>query len=354
MLRHFPRAVLALATWVLSLPPAAATHAAAGFTNPLFTGGDPWITRIDGVYYYSASQCGVADVCVKHSRSLSGLARASWVGAWNHVGDKAPNARDIWAPELHHINGRWYVYYAADDGDNDHHRLYVLEADRPEGPYTEADTGLPHGALAESSKHWAIDPDVFTAADGRLYLTWSCTDHADSHFPQRICLARMRDPLHVAAPTVAISTPDQPWETRGKPIQEGPVGYTRAGRTYITYSGSASWIPDDYAVGLLALAPGASPLDAWAWRKSGPIFDHHGTVYGPGSVVFVPSPDNRQWWNVYHAIERLDCKPAYTCRDIRMQPMHFDADGAPVLGAPVEPGVALPLPSGDRMQAHEP
>jgi len=328
---------------VLSLPARSAT-----FANPLFAGGDPWVTRVGGVYYYSASHCGAADICIKRSRSLSGLARAPWIGVWSHSPGNAPNAHEIWAPELHHIGRHWYIYYAADDGNNDHHRLYVLEASRPEGPYAEASTGFPHGRLAESSGHWAIDPDVFTATDGRLYLTWSCTDHRDSRFPQRICLARMRDPLHVASAAVAISTPTRPWETRGKPIQEGPVGYTRAGRTYITYSGSASWIPDDYAVGLLSLAPGSSPLEASAWRKSGPIFDHHGTVYGPGSVVFVPSPDGRQWWNVYHAIDRLDCKPAYACRDIRMQPMHFDAKGAPVLGVPVEAGVALPLPSGER------
>lgn len=311
------------------------------------------MTRVGGTYYYSASQCGVADICIKHSRSLYGLARAPWIGVWSHTDGSAQNSHQIWAPELHYINGRWYIYYAADDGDNNHHRLYVLEATRAEGPYVEADTGHPHGRLQGADGHWAIDPDVFVATDGHLYLTWSCTNYPDSQFPQRICLARMRDPLHTMGTTVALSTPTRSWETRGKPIQEGPVGYTRAGHTYITYSGSASWIPDDYAVGLLALAPGASPLDVSAWRKSGPIFDHHGTVYGPGSVVFVPSPDGRQWWNVYHAIERMDCRPAYACRDIRMQPMHFDADGAPDLGVPVDAAVALPLPSGDQGQTYE-
>jgi GH43 family beta-xylosidase len=215
------------------------------------------------------------------------------------------------------------------------------------GQFTEADTGLPHGQLDASTDHWGIDPNVFTAADGKLYLTWSCTNQGDSAFPQRICLAPMRDAVHVDGPTVFLSTPTEAWETRDKPIQEGPVGYTREGRTYITYSGSASWIPNDYAVGLLTLGKGGSPLDASAWHKSGPIFDHHGKVYGPGSVVFVPSPDGKQAWNVYHAIERLDCSPAYACRDIRMQPMRFDALGAPLLGTPVDPGVAIEKPSGD-------
>jgi GH43 family beta-xylosidase len=345
-MKHVIAYVLMLAA---SLPMQTCT--AATLTNPVFQSQDPWVTLVDGIYYYSGSNCGVADICVKTSRSLSGLAKAPWIGVWTHAHDSDPNAHEIWAPELHRVNGRWYIYYAADDGDNNHHRLYVLSSDGRGpglGTFHEASTGLPHGELNASTNHWGIDPNVFTAADGKLYLAWSCTNFPDSTFPQRICLAPMRDAVTVAGETVYLSTPDQPWEMRDKPIQEGPVGYTRHGRTYITYSGSASWIPNDYAVGLLTLQRGANPLNASAWKKSGPIFDHQGKVYGPGSVVFVPSPDGREYWNVYHAIDRLTCKPAYTCRDIRMQPMHFDAQGAPVLGVPVDPGVPLPLPSGDK------
>jgi GH43 family beta-xylosidase len=332
-------------------------HAATTFTNPTFKSQDPWVTYVGGMYYYSGSGCGVADICIKRSRTLTGLSSAPWIGVWKHARDTDPNGRDIWAPELHYVNDRWYIYYAADDsGDNNHHRLFVLSADdkgEALSHFSEADTGLPHGQLAITPARWGIDPNVFIASNGKLYLTWSCTNFVDGTFPQRICLAAMKDALHVASTAVYLSTPDQSWEERGKPIQEGPVGYSRAGRTYITYSGSASFIADDYAVGLLSLDAGADPLHASAWHKSGPIFDHHGKVYGPGSVVFVPSPDGREMWNMYHAIDRLDCKSAYACRDIRMQPMHFDALGAPILGTPVDPGVALPAPSGeDAMSAH--
>ncbi|HEY4143519.1 glycoside hydrolase family 43 protein [Pinirhizobacter sp.] len=330
---------------------ACASHAAT-FTNPVFVGQDPYIEVVDGIYYYSSSGCGIADICVKQSRSLTGLATAPWQAVWKHGPGDIVNSKEVWAPELHYIDGRWYAYYAADDGDNDHHRLFVLAADKSGpalGKFHEADTGLTHGQLKLSPDHWGIDPNVFTAADGKRYLTWSCTNQADSAFPQRICLARLRDAVTVDGSTVLLSTPTEPWETRDKPIQEGPVGYARNGRTYITYSGSASWIPNDYAVGLLSLKAGGNARDAASWLKSGPIFDHHGTVYGPGSVVFVPSPDGKQQWNVYHAIERLDCKPnAYACRDIRMQPMHFDAHGAPVLGVPIDAGVPMGLPSGEK------
>lgn len=318
------------------------------FTNPLFNSQDPWITLVNGTYYYTQSYCGVADICVKSSATLTGLANAPWIGLWNHNQGTDPNGSDIWAPELHFINNAWYIYYAADNGSNDNHHLFVLTTSGgPTSPFYEANTGLSHGQLAESTGNWAIDPDVFTAADGNLYITWSCTNQHNAAFPQRICLAPMSNPLTISGSTVFLSTPTQSWETRDAAIQEGPIGYTRSGRTYITYSGSASWIANDYAVGLLTLASGGNPLTVSNWTKSGPIFDHHGTTYGPGSVVFVPSLDGSEYWNLYHGIDSLSCNPAYNCRDIRMQRMYFDLVGYPVLGYAVNPHVALTDPSGE-------
>ena len=318
------------------------------FRNPLFKGQDPWVIFNNGEYLFSGSYCGLAEICLKRSKTLAGLADAPWEGLWKPSRDSDPNAKEIWSPELHEVDDRWYIYYSADDGRNDKHRLYVLASDAgPQGPFHEATTGLPHGQMQIQPDRWAIDPNVFQAADGRMYLTWSCTNQGGAAFPQRICLALLKTPLSIQEPAVYISAPTEAWETRDAAIQEGPVGYTRAGHTYITYSASASFIAKDYAVGVLALAPGGSPVDPRAWTKSGPIFDRHGATYGPGSVVFVPSRDGKQDWNVYHAINSFSCVPAYTCRSIRMQPMRFDQAGYPQLGIPRDPGERLDLPSGE-------
>lgn len=320
--------------------------AIADFKNPIFASQDPWITRVDGMYYYTQSGCGSASICVKISHNLTELGSVPWVDLWT-APSGAPNSHDVWAPEMHYVQGAWYIYYAADDGDNNNHRLFVLTSKKPTGPFVEADTGLPHGQLKESTGHWGIDPDVFIAADGKLYITWSCTNQANSAFPQRICLANMPTPVTMG-PTSFLSTPTEYFETRDAAIQEGPVGYTQYNRTYITYSGSASWIPDDYAVGILALSENGNPLNPSDWEKVGPILDHHSTVYGPGSVVFTPSVDDTEYYVLYHAIEKLDCSPnAYACRDIRMQRMYFSESGFPILGYPVNPGVSLPSPSGE-------
>jgi GH43 family beta-xylosidase len=315
------------------------------FTNPIFASQDPWITYVNGIYYYSESYCGAATICIKAATTLTGLSNATWVGVWNPP-TGAINSGDVWAPELHYINGQWYFYYAADNGNNDTHRLFILQANssNPLGSYSMANTGAPNGQLTESTGNWAIDPDVFTAADGNMYVAWSCTNNPTSAGNQNICLARMLDPLHTTSGTVMIAQPTQAWEQRTAPIEEGPIGYVRNGKTYITYSASASWVNNAYCAGLLTNTT-VNVLNASAWTKQGPIFDHHGTAYGPGSVVFIQSVDGHETWNLYHGFNSLR---KHSGRSIRMQKMYWSSDDTPVLGYPVNPGVALAVPSGEQ------
>lgn len=333
--------------WLMLLAIPLSTCSAQTFTNPILASQDPWVTYDNGTYYYSESDCGLGSVCVVSSSTLTGLATATEVGVWNAPAI-GPNRGEVWSPEIHKVNGWWYIYYAADNGNNDTHRLFVLKADtsNPLGTYSMANTGAPNGQLTESTNHWAIDPNVFVAADGHLYAVWSCTNNTTAAGPQNTCLARMSDALHTTGSTVVISTPTQAWEKRTAPIQEGPVGLVRNGKTYITYSGSASWTNNDYTVGLLTNTT-LNILDAASWTKLGPIFDHHGTAYGTGSVVFVRSVDGTETWNMYHGYDNLSC-PAYGCRNVRMQKIYWGSDGTPVLGYPVNPGVALNVPSGER------
>jgi GH43 family beta-xylosidase len=309
-----------------------------GLVNPIFKGADPWVMYDEGYYYYSAG-CPGASICITRSKTVEGLATAPHNAVWS-APPTGPNHADIWAPEIHKVNGKWYVYYCADNGDNNNHRVFVIQSntDSPLGPYSMGDTGGPNGQMMESNGNWAIDPDVFNGTDGKLYLVWSCTNFKTAQFPQAICLARMRDALHVDGNTVQISSPTEPWEVRGASIEEGPVGYVHDGHNYITYSGSASWTANDYSVGLLTNQEG-DLMNPGAWVKSGPIFDNHHTAFGTGSVVFVRGTEPNEYWNMYHGIDRLDCPSAYACRDIRLQKMHFAPDGAPVLGYPYDPGV---------------
>lgn len=42
------------------------------------------------------------------------------------------NSHNLWNPEIRNINGKWYIYFAADDGNTDNHQIYVIENDSPD------------------------------------------------------------------------------------------------------------------------------------------------------------------------------------------------------------------------------
>jgi GH43 family beta-xylosidase len=314
------------------------------FSNPLFPSQDPYVTFWEGNYYYT--DAGNNGIHVTKSPTLTGLSSAPPLTVWTSPWVGPDGHANLWGPEIHQVNGKWYIYFSADYQSNGRHRLYVLEGGKnPLDPYQVANTGSARGQLVESTGKWAIDPDVFVGADNQLYLTWSCTNYDIGTTPQFLCLAPMADALHTAGPTVRISTPTESWETRTAAVEEGPIGFVHNGVTYITFSGSASWTPNDYSVGVLTNS-GGNLLDPHSWVKHGPILDHHGAAYGPGSVVFAPSADGTELWSLYHAYDRLNCG-TFACRSIRAQKIAWDANGLPLLGYPMNPTVKSWAPSGD-------
>ena len=63
------------------------------------------------------------DVQVTRSSNL-----AQWAESGTVVYTPSSGYTDVWAPELHYINGQFYIYVAmAQNGDNASHRMYVLQ-----------------------------------------------------------------------------------------------------------------------------------------------------------------------------------------------------------------------------------
>src|SRR5688572_17026369 len=99
------------------------------FRNPLKQdGADPWITYYDGWYYLSTTTA--SDVKIRRARHIGALKDAPDEVVWK---DAHPSRfRDLWAPEFHLLEGsngpRWYLYYTASDGEDTHHRMYVVES----------------------------------------------------------------------------------------------------------------------------------------------------------------------------------------------------------------------------------
>ncbi len=285
-------ALLAVLWGLISGPPAATaaphTAAAGTFRNPLNTGPDPFVATWSGNYYLTTTQGD--SIRMWRSTSLGSLLDADPITVWTDT--DASRNQHIWAPEFYRFGNRWYLYYTADDGTDDHHRLYVLESDRddPAGPYHFTSRLTPPNHSAD----FAIDPGILEH-NGRLYLAYSGINQYQHN---GLNIAPMSNPYTVSGNAVAINA------AGGCPeVREGPEFLYRNGRTWMTYSTCDTGKPD-YQVWMMSLPSTADPLVPGNWtRRSGAVFsraDDHG-VYGPGHHAFFRSPDGKEDWIVYHA-----------------------------------------------------
>ena len=288
--------------------------------HPLCGGADPWFCQYDGTYYYCYSVGN--GVGVKCASSLETLADAEGVTVYTAPGEGA-FSRNYWAPELYRIDGRWYIYVAADDGENENHRMYVLSCDTPMGEYQM------EGKLSATTDKWAIDGTLLQL-NGALYFIWSGWE-GDADGRQDLYIAPMDSPTRISGERVRISKPRYKWEKRGMPINEGPAALYDNGNTYVVFSASGSWT-DDYCLGMLRLI-GNDPLQAKNWAKCPvPVFKKTKTVFGPGHCSFVASPDGSEQYIVYHG--NTESGTGWGGRSVRIQRISRRF-GIPVFGKPV-------------------
>lgn len=281
---------------------------------------DPWIIRHGNLFYYSESKGN--GIAIRETGDFMDLARAKQQVVWK-APPTGPCSRNIWAPELHVLQGRWYLYFAADDGKNENHRMWVIrsETDSPFGPYGEATT-LETGG-------WAIDGTILQSGD-ELYLFWSgWPGTRDGH--QNLYGARMADPMTVSSPRVLVAEPTEAWEQHVMPLCEGPQFLHGEGNLFLVYSASASWTRH-YCLGML-VNTGGNILDPAAWRKVGPAFQPTDSVWGVGHCSFVVSNDGKEDWILYHA--KTSAADGWGDRSVRAQRFGRTKDGFPDFGKPL-------------------
>jgi len=322
---------------------ATAQVAADRFVNPLLPSGpDPWVLQYRGVYYYTHTLGN--RIALWRTRDITDLRRAEQRTVWTPPAT-GPNAHMIWAPELHRIDGKWYLYYSATASgfsDDAHRGVFVLEngsADPLQGRWID------RGRV--ETRHRGIDGTVF-ANRGQLYFAYSPYIGGVSG----IALAKMANPWTISGEEVVIAKADRPFEDQGgRHIMEGPEfleGPT--GRLFLTYSAGACW-SDNYALGRLRARPGGDLLDPLTWTKDPePVLSAANGVYATGHNGFFKSPDGREDWVIYHAnpAPQMKCTAKRAPRIARIT-WH---DGSPDFPAPEPAGSGLQKPSGT--QSDEP
>ncbi|MGW1668731.1 glycoside hydrolase family 43 protein [Streptomyces sp. NPDC002324] len=315
-------------------PPAATSRPA--YVNPLVRNrADPHINRhTDGFYYFTATAPEYDRIILRRSRTLRGLSTAAESVIWRKHESGAMGAH-IWAPEIHRIDGKWYIYFASAPAEDIWAiRIWVLENSHRD-PFKG--TWVERGQLKTAWETFSLDATTFTHRGSR-YLAWAQHEPGMNN-NTAVWLSRMADPLTLTGPQVRLTTPELDWEVIGFKVNEGPSVITRNGRLFMTYSASATDF--NYCMGLLTVDADADLMDPANWSKSPtPVFTSNDTTkqYGPGHNSFTVAEDGRTDVLVYHARQYKDIvgDPLNDPnRHTRVQRLRWKPDGTPDFGVPV-------------------
>lgn len=299
----------------------AAAPVQAEYSNPISGGADPHVVYHGGNYYFLRTTGG--DVRIRRAASLQ------TVGSGTETIVFSPNGvihGHIWAPELHYLDGRWYVYATGTViAGQIAQRMFVLEGNSqdPMGSYTFK--GLLEQHVGQ------LDPSPLVRdSDGAKFVTYSQWD-ADG---QNLYIAPLTSPWTMGTPRVRIATPTFSWETNGA-VNEGSIVLKRGAKTMIVYSGSGTWTPD-YCLGMLVNTDG-NYLNAASWTKaSNPIFRRRdaNSVYCVGHNGFTKSPSGAEDWIAYHGTNDPTGNQEPK-RNVRIQRFRWYSNDTPNMDVPV-------------------
>lgn len=263
---------------------------------------DPYVLNQGGKWYFTASVPEYDRIALRAADSLEGLRDAAETVVWR-AHESGDMSQHIWAPELHFLDGRWYIYFAASRKDDIWAlRPWVLrcEGDDPVvGPWVEC--GMLKRADGDefSFTDFSLDMTVFEH-NQRRYCVWAEKVSVGRKI-SNLYIAEMADPLTLKTPQMLLTSPSYAWERHGFWVNEGPTFIAHEGRVYIAYS--ASDTGPAYCMGLLWADGEADLMDISAWHKlNRPVCttDAARGLYGPGHNTFFTDGDGAVY-TAYHA-----------------------------------------------------
>ncbi|QQL49321.1 glycoside hydrolase family 43 protein [Mucilaginibacter ginkgonis] len=215
----------------------------------------------------------------------------------------------IWAPAIVHKGNKYYLFFGANDIQNDNQPggIGIGVADKPEGPYRDY-LGKP---LVDKFYNGAqpIDQFVFHDTDGKYYLIYGGWRHCN--------IGQLTPDFTGFVPFADGSifksiTPDN--------YVEGPYMIKRKGKYYLMWS-EGGWTGPDYSV---AYAISDSPMGPF--KRVGKILKQDlaiATGAGHNSVMNIPGTDD--WYMIYH--RRPLGVTDGNHREVCIDRMYFDKQG---------------------------
>ena len=296
---------------------------------------DPYVTKAeDGFYYFTASVPTYDRIVLRRSESLAGLAEAEEHTIWMKHSEGIMGEH-IWAPELHRVMGKWYIYFAAGSAEDIWMiRPYVLEC---QGDDPIADAWVEKGKMTcaaddeFSFRAFSLDATVFEHR-GKWYYIWAEKVGVGKQI-SNLYIAEMKSPYELSTIQVLLTTPDYDWERVGFWVNEGPGILKKNGKIFMTYSASETGIA--YCVGMLTADENADLLDPRSWSKERyPVLksDPELGIYGPGHNSFTVD-ENGDDIMVYHARTEAEIEgdPLYNPnRHAMLMKIRYDENGYPI------------------------
>jgi beta-xylosidase len=305
---------------------------------------DPFVLFDKGIYYLYATSAGDG---FKYWTSQN-------LSDWEEKGysfrktDKSWGKNSFWAPEVIKYNNKFFMIYSA-SGETMYGngmRICLAVSDNPGGPFTDI-----YAPLFDSGFQ-CIDGHIFVDDDGKPYLfyemvglvgelrnnngyLWGVTmgvelspDLSKRLNEQKLCLYT-----------------SQAWEGPESMLarsNEGMTIFKNNGVYYMTYSGN-HYADPNYGVGY---AVSDKPLGMWVKYKNNPILkqDRSIGVSGPGHNSIIKSPDQKEWFIVYHS--HADLRKPGGNRILNIDRLVFNKDGTLSVKGPTR--TPQPLPSGSK------
>ncbi len=296
---------------------------------------DPYVYRhTDGTYYFTASVPAYDRIILRQSATLAGLAAAEEVTIWEKH-KTGIMGEHIWAPELHFLDGKWYIYFAGGEAEDKWAiRPYVLEC---------ADADPVTGTWVEKGKMKCAEDDEFSFRSfsldatilenkGEHYYIWA-EKVGVGKMISNLYIAHMKSPYELDTVQVLLTTPDYDWERVDFWVNEGPAVLKRNGKIYVTFSASATGAC--YCMGLLTADENTDLLDPRSWDKDRyPVLasDEELEIYGPGHNSFTVDEEGNDIL-VYHARKESEIEgdPLYNPnRHAMLMKFGWDETGRPV------------------------
>lgn len=269
---------------------------------------DPYVYRHDdGNYYFTASVPDYDKIILRKSPTLLGLKDAEEKCIWTKH-ESGDMSKHIWAPELHYLDGKFFIYFAASRAEEIWRlRPYILEC---LGPDPMTDEWVERGMIQRSDddiysfKSFSLDSTILENK-GEYYYIWAEKVSVGIGI-SNLYIAKMKSPTKLSTPQVLLTTPDYDWERVDIWVNEGPAVIKKDGKIFLTYSASATG--ECYCLGMLSINEDADLLDPRAWQKEKkPVLasDREKGFYGPGHNSFTKLPDGRDVC-VFHARTYLE------------------------------------------------